>query len=93
MVQLLRNENVLILGVEDNGKGFNKNEVRPGQGLFNTHTRVSSLDGTFTLESTEGKGTSVFIEIATGAPLEKPASNGRPSFPNYKSFLASTSGV
>ena len=71
MVQLLQNENTLIVSVEDNGIGFNKNELRSGLGLYNTQTRVSSMDGKFTLESTTGKGTSVFIEIEVPEPANR----------------------
>ena len=63
MVQLMRNEDLLIVSVEDNGGGFNMQETKAGQGLHNTRSRVSSMDGKFTLESTPGEGTSVFIEF------------------------------
>ena len=62
-VQLLSAENILTVTVEDNGVGFNTNEVKNGLGLLNLRTRVSSLDGNFALESEPGKGTSVFIEF------------------------------
>jgi len=60
-VQLMVGENILTITVEDDGTGFNKAEIRNGLGLHNLKTRVSSLDGHFTLESQPGKGTSVFI--------------------------------
>jgi len=69
MVQLLRNEDVLIVSVEDNGAGFDNNKMKTGLGLHNTQTRVSSLDGRFSLDSTPGKGTSVFIEIRIAKPM------------------------
>ncbi|MCD6010844.1 MAG: signal transduction histidine kinase [Flavipsychrobacter sp.] len=68
LVQLMRNEEVLIVCVEDDGKGFDKKEMKPGQGLYNTQTRVSSFDGLFTIESNPGKGTSVFIEFKMHKP-------------------------
>jgi len=68
MVQLLRNEDMLIVSVEDNGIGFDNNKKKAGLGLYNIRTRVNSLDGRFTLDSTPGKGTSVFIEIKTIKP-------------------------
>ena len=63
LVQLLRNEEALIVSVEDNGLGFDEKVKSTGQGLHNTETRVRSIDGHFTLESAPGKGTSVFIEF------------------------------
>ncbi len=63
LVQLLINEELLTITVEDNGTGFNKGEIINGIGLLNIQTRVSSLDGNYTLESEKGKGTSVYIEF------------------------------
>ena len=63
LVQLVINDTALTVTVEDNGKGFDTNAVKNGIGLHNLQTRVSSLDGHFTLESEPGKGTSVFIEF------------------------------
>ena len=63
LVQLVINDAVLTITIEDNGTGFDTNSVKNGIGLHNLQTRVSSLDGHFTLESAPGKGTSVFIEF------------------------------
>jgi len=60
-VQMLVNENTLTITVEDDGIGFNTNEMKNGIGLHNLQTRVSSLDGHVTIESGPGKGTSVII--------------------------------
>lgn len=68
LVQLLQNENKLMVSVEDNGSGFDVHEVKGGMGLNNIRTRVSSLDGLFTLESKPGKGTTVIIEFETPDP-------------------------
>jgi two-component system NarL family sensor kinase len=63
LVQLLQNENKVVLSVEDNGTGFNVNEIKGGMGLHNLRTRASSLDGLFILESIPGKGTTVIIDF------------------------------
>lgn len=63
LVQLMQNKNKLIVSVEDNGIGFNENEIKGGIGLHNIRTRVSSMDGLFTLESKPGKGTTIIIEL------------------------------
>ncbi|PQJ09870.1 hypothetical protein CJD36_018265 [Flavipsychrobacter stenotrophus] len=63
LVQLMLNDNVLSVTVEDNGVGFDKDNVTTGIGLYNLQTRVSSLDGRIIIQSEYGKGTSVFIEF------------------------------
>jgi signal transduction histidine kinase len=63
LVQLLQNDDRMILSVEDNGVGFNMNEVKKGLGLANVQTRTDSMGGHLTLESAPGKGTTVIIEF------------------------------
>ena len=63
LVQLLRNEDKLIVSVEDNGTGFNAANISDGLGLNNIRTRVDILDGYFSMESLPGKGTTVIVEI------------------------------
>ncbi|KXK04236.1 MAG: PAS/PAC sensor signal transduction histidine kinase [Acidobacteria bacterium OLB17] len=61
----------LLLIVEDNGKGF---DIRPedalkqkkGFGLVGMRERASLINGSFDIESTNGKGTTVFVRV----PLE-----------------------
>lgn len=65
-VQLTLQEQILMITVEDNGIGFNVGTTKTGMGLHNLSTRVSSLDGYFTIESKQGKGTSVNIEFDLG---------------------------
>jgi len=62
LVQLIMHEHALAITVEDNGIGFNMSEIKKGIGLRNMQTRVSSMEGQFTLESQMGKGTTVYIE-------------------------------
>jgi len=64
-IQLSKNEHQLTLTVEDDGKGFdvkNINTVK-GFGLTNIQSRVNYLKGKLDIDSSEGKGTSIFIEI------------------------------
>lgn len=53
----------LLLHFEDNGKGFNQNIAKYGQGLVGTKERVSLMQGTILIESEEKKGTQIFIKI------------------------------
>ena len=64
-IQLSINEHQLTLTVEDDGKGFDVNKIDnlKGFGLTNIQSRVNYLKGKLDIDSSEGKGTSVFIEI------------------------------
>ena len=69
----------VALVVEDDGKGFDAGQVmgsRPHKenlGLYGMQERASLVDGTVTIESSPGSGTSLFVEI----PLEPEASSNR----------------
>jgi signal transduction histidine kinase len=52
----------LLLTVEDDGSGFNAHRVR-GLGLAGMSERVTHLGGTFGVESQEGRGTLLRIEL------------------------------
>lgn len=62
LVQLVRQAHMLTITVEDNGKGFASGNGN-GMGLNNLRTRVSSMNGVVEIDTAEGKGTSVFIEL------------------------------
>ena len=47
----------------DNGKGFNKETSKKGYGLQNMEQRAKEFNGTVSVESEEGKGTSVIVEF------------------------------
>ena len=57
----------ISLLIKDNGKGFNQYEIEKyrsskiNNGLINMRTRALMLGGSFTIESSLGKGTSVFV--------------------------------
>ncbi|WP_237589052.1 tetratricopeptide repeat-containing sensor histidine kinase [Polaribacter sargassicola] len=57
-----QNLNIII---EDNGKGFDINNVnlKNGMGISSIKTRIKHLNGTFEIDSTIGKGSSVIIDI------------------------------
>lgn len=50
--------------IEDNGCGFNKNEINYGTGLKNIQSRIEFLNGKSDINSTPGKGTVVAIYIS-----------------------------
>jgi signal transduction histidine kinase len=62
-IQLVQDENRISLTVQDNGIGFNKNEMDSfkGHGLNNIKTRVESLNGHLEIDTAIGKGTEINI--------------------------------
>lgn len=64
LVQVRKDENLVILDVEDNGKGFdvNSNEKEKGMGLAGIRSRVAYWKGNMKIDS-ENSGTAVHIEI------------------------------
>jgi len=58
-------EKLLVITVEDDGKGFNAKALHQesGMGWRNIKNRVELLRGNFDIQSSAGKGTSVMIEI------------------------------
>jgi two-component system NarL family sensor kinase len=65
LVQLLREGDRISIAVEDNGKGFNVEDLKNsrGSGWANIRSRVDYLKGKLDLNSEIGKGTSVNIEV------------------------------
>lgn len=66
IVQCLQNERGFLIGVDDNGKGFDVGEIvkaKRGMGLKNVQMRVAYLNGKMNISSQPGAGTSVNIEI------------------------------
>jgi signal transduction histidine kinase len=68
LVQLMETDGRISLAVEDNGKGFNPEQLKkaPGVGWLNIQSRVDYLGGTLDLKSAPGKGVSVSIECPRG---------------------------
>jgi signal transduction histidine kinase len=53
----------LSLRVNDDGLGFELTEESTGHGLINMQRRAQKLGGTFQIDSTAGKGTTLRVEI------------------------------
>jgi signal transduction histidine kinase len=65
-VQLIRHSNSIVLMVEDDGVGFDHDDIgrkMEGIGFKNIMTRVESLHGTFSVESAAGEGVLATIEL------------------------------
>lgn len=59
----------IVLSVEDNGSGFNPEQVEWSGGLVGIKERIESLGGTFLIDSALGEGT----KLSTVFPVEKPS--------------------
>lgn len=53
----------LLIEVSDNGKGFDPGQCSVGNGLANMRKRIKETGGVITIESAEGKGTTVTIKL------------------------------
>lgn len=77
---LVSDGSTLRLSVEDDGKGFDVEEAltRGRRGLSGLRERVELLGGDLEIDSAPGRGTSVHIEVAVGAPSD-PAGAANPA--------------
>ncbi len=62
-LQIGQRDEKIILMMEDDGKGFDVNAHKDGYGLNNLDARTKLMQGTMTIDSQPGKGTSVLIEV------------------------------
>ena len=68
-ISLKKKNSTLITTVEDNGKGFNLEtsvmggDYSQGLGILGMKERVNNLGGIFHIESKQGKGTKLSVEI------------------------------
>jgi signal transduction histidine kinase len=65
LVRLVSLESTVRLSVEDDGTGFSLDDPR-GLGLHGIEERVAVSGGTFTIESSPGRGTKVTAEVPRG---------------------------
>ncbi|WP_217588500.1 sensor histidine kinase [Lentibacillus saliphilus] len=63
-IKLELNHQVMLMVVKDNGKGFNPDVKKDNSfGLIGMRERVDMLDGTLTIDSEEGKGSTILIKV------------------------------
>ena len=62
-IQFSKENQIMIVMVEDNGKGFNVEETNPGYGLSNIQQRIEKLNGQIIIDSTLGNGTTIILNI------------------------------
>jgi signal transduction histidine kinase len=64
-VQLSRQQYLMMISVEDDGKGFDRQKLEDsgGIGIRSIKERVRTLGGTVEIDSSEGDGSSVYVEL------------------------------
>lgn len=62
LLQCTLEDGLLLIDVEDNGKGFDVDTTKRNMGLNNIEMRVKYLEGKMTIDSRAGKGTTITIE-------------------------------
>jgi len=60
---IMSNRQTMRMTVEDDGKGFEINQARKGNGLWNIGFRAKEMKGKFVIESSPGKGTKLVLEF------------------------------
>jgi signal transduction histidine kinase len=63
VIQIREYEQRLTISVEDDGVGFNPRRASEGAGLNNIRSRTQALSGHIAIESSEGRGTTVYLEF------------------------------
>ena len=56
-------QDAITLVMEDNGAGFNENEIKKGIGMNSLASRLEMVDGSLKFEAVEGSGTMAIIKI------------------------------
>lgn len=62
-VELRLHDDLIRMQIIDNGVGFDKDKVRKGIGFINMQRRAESFLGTFSFETSPGKGCAVVVEL------------------------------
>jgi hypothetical protein len=68
IIQLVKYPEYVNICVEDNGKGFDWKRAQTngtGLGLRNLAARIEYLKGTLNIDSSQGQGTTIMIDIPT----------------------------
>lgn len=60
-LSLRKEDNKILLTIQDNGQGFDTSTVRRGLGLSTMKERAQLSGGSFDLESAMGKGTTIRV--------------------------------
>jgi signal transduction histidine kinase len=78
-VDVRERDGALEVTVHDDGGGFAPDEPTQGFGVAGMRERAGLLDGTFSLRSAPGTGTTVTARLPLPAQLDSPSSRPRSS--------------
>ena len=62
-VNFLKEKSSLVLSIADNGKGFNAEEMKNGNGLKNMKLRAKEIKAAFQIQSATGEGTLILLQM------------------------------
>ncbi|MEP3819163.1 MAG: ATP-binding protein, partial [Nonlabens ulvanivorans] len=62
-VTFYRDDEQFNVIMSDNGIGYNVNKGKKGIGIRNITSRIEKLNGSFHIDSTEGQGTTISLNI------------------------------
>jgi signal transduction histidine kinase len=62
-IVLTRKNDFVSVMIEDDGQGFGPGDAADGLGIVGMRERVALLDGTLTLDSARGRGTTIVVEL------------------------------
>lgn len=65
-VNIQKHKKEIQLTIQDNGKGFDPNRIKKGNGLISMEERTTILNGKFDLNSSAGSGTTINIRFKVG---------------------------
>ncbi|WP_222984356.1 sensor histidine kinase [Flagellimonas meishanensis] len=82
-VDMMVDDDMLELRITDNGIGFDTNKGKKGIGLRNVTSRVQKLKGTLKVDSNNGNGTQVLVQI----PVESVVFNDEKQIEKTKQVL------
>ena len=63
VINIKEEKNNLIMSIRDNGKGFDKQQSRVGNGLMNMKKRAEEIGAHFIIDSKPGHGTNIEIKL------------------------------
>lgn len=62
-VLMMQNENFITINIEDNGIGFDLEKLENRKGIKSISERLNKIKGNVTIDSSVGRGTSIFISL------------------------------
>ncbi len=70
-VTISEEQNMFLITISDNGKGFSVTEIQQGNGLNNMKKRAQDLEGNIEFQSNVHKGTNVELMVLKYRPVKK----------------------